>query len=65
MYCCNQVNEVQPRFVQRRHSLTSNPFPSICNPTEDKKSKTPWKMVKYFCKENQMRSPDLEFRPKN
>lgn len=42
-----QVNDyyanVHPKFVQRRHSLTS--ISGKCSPTEDKKPKTPWKMV--------------------
>ena len=33
----------QPKFVQRRHSLTS--ISDDCSPVESKKQKTPWKMV--------------------
>jgi hypothetical protein len=32
-----------PKFLQRRHSLTS--ISGKCSPTEDKKQKTPWRMV--------------------
>ena len=34
----------QPKFVQRRHSLTS--ISDDCSPVESKKQKTPWKMVR-------------------
>ena len=41
---CTQVGEIQQRFIQRRHSLTS--ISGKGSPIEDKKLRTPWKMVR-------------------